>query len=379
MNKELRFSFGHILAFLALIFIAYVTFMGITYLTLGNFVIASIGAIVCVLLLATFLLGAQIKKGESNRTKFYKSMKWERALLFASPLVLLLAFYPYNHFWTVLDRDEEIAQDFNTSITQAHGIFDEYEAYANQRMEKLTTSLNKQKVNVQNRKDELQLLLLSSNYQNLKDDANAWIDNTSNEMNVLGAFSVNKASVWNVFLFGNLDNISDAIDKWTKQLHSFSNKVLSTESKKVTPFETECEAKLNCIKGLNALKEKYSTIGFRFNWIAVLTMLICLAMLLCPYFIQERNAANAEKFWDFGFLSSKYDSSHVHKAQRESIEAPSGKGKSLPSSARPVQQPDAETTIVGTPSGKGQTITTTKKDNKQRQHKPNPSDFCGPV
>ena len=48
MNEELRFSRGHILAFLALIFIAYVTFMGITYLTLGNFGYAGIGALACV-------------------------------------------------------------------------------------------------------------------------------------------------------------------------------------------------------------------------------------------------------------------------------------------------------------------------------------------
>ena len=72
MNERLKFSWGHILAFLALIFIAYVTFMGITYFTLGNFIVAGIGALVCVIFLALFLLGAQIKKGTS--TKFYKSI-----------------------------------------------------------------------------------------------------------------------------------------------------------------------------------------------------------------------------------------------------------------------------------------------------------------
>jgi len=332
MNKELRFSFGHILAFLALIFIAYVTFMGITYLTLGDFVKAIIGAVICILLLAAVLLGAQIKKGESNRTRFYKSLKLERILLFSSPLVLLLAFYPYNHFWTVLDKDKEISKDFNESITQAHGIFKDYETYANERMTKLSESLDKSKdVNVQNRKDELELLLLSTNYQNLKNEANSWIDNTSDDINVFDLFSVSKSSVWNVFLFGNIDNIVAAIDKWSNELHSFSTKILSTETYEVSSFTTESEAKINSIKGLNALKSKYASIGFKFNWVSVLSMIVCLLMLLCPYFIQERNAANDEKFWDFGPFSSKYNSGHVHQANTKvcSSETFSEKGKSI--------------------------------------------------
>jgi len=332
MNKELRFSFGHILAFLALIFIAYVTFMGITYLTLGDFVKAIIGAVICIILLAAVLLGAQIKKGESNRTRFYKSLKWERILLFSSPIVLLFAFYPYNHFWTVLEQDEEISQDFNEAITQVHGIFNDYEAYANERMTKLSKSLEKSTdVNVQNRKDELELLLLSTNYQNLKNEANSWIDNTSDDINLLGLFSVSKSSVWNVFLFGNIDNIVAAIDKWSKELNSFSTKILSTETDDISSFSTESEAKLKSIKGLNALKSKYANIGFRFNWISVITMIVCLLMLLCPYFIQERNAANDEKFWDFGPFSSKYNSGHVHQAKptARTVESSSGKGKSI--------------------------------------------------
>lgn len=39
-------------------------------------------------------------------------------------------------------------------------------------------------------------------------------------------------------------------------------------------------------------------------------------MLLCPYFIQERHAANCERFWDFWifsyFYNSKEDSGSTH-------------------------------------------------------------------
>ena len=296
MNEELRFSWGHILAFLALIFIAYVTFMGITYFTLGDFVKAGIGAATCIILLAAFLLGAQVKKGAP--TKFYKSIIRERILLLVSPIVLLLAFYPYNHFWTVLNQEKEIVNDFNASISHAHGIFDDYETYAHQRIDLLEQSLSGiSKEEKENRIEELTLLLLSKNYDNLKSEANSWINNASKS-----------STVWNVFLLGNVDNIKDAIDKWTKDLNAVSTKHLLSEKYEVADFNVDCTAKIEAIQGLNNLKQKYSNREFKFNWLSGLTMLICFLMLLCPYFIQERNAANCERFWDFWPFSRFYNS-----------------------------------------------------------------------
>jgi len=57
INETLKFSWGHIIAFLAMIFISYVSFMGLTYWTDGDFFIAGIGvAIIDILLLVFFLL-----------------------------------------------------------------------------------------------------------------------------------------------------------------------------------------------------------------------------------------------------------------------------------------------------------------------------------
>lgn len=295
MNERLKFSWGHILAFLALIFIAYVTFMGITYFTLGNFIVAGIGALVCVIFLALFLLGAQIKKGTS--TKFYKSIIWERFFILLSPIVLLLTFYPYNHFWSVLEKEAEIVKDFNTTISNVHGIFDEYEAYASQRLEKLSTNTsNFSKEEQENRIDELKLLLLSKNYDKFKSEANSWIDKASKN-----------STVWNVFLLGNVDNVALAIEKWTNNLNFVSAKYLACENYNVQNFDKECTAKQAAIKGLADLKDKYSNTIWQFNILALVTMSICFLMLLCPYFIQERNAANCEHFWDFGILSNFYD------------------------------------------------------------------------
>lgn len=314
MNEELRFSWGHIIAFLALIFIAYVTFMGITYLTLGNFVYAGIGSLTCVVLLAVFLLGAQLKKG--SHTKFYKSIKLERFLLLMSPIVLALAFYPFNHFWSVLDREDEIVKEFDSSISHAHGIFDEYELYANKRIDTLSYRISKlTSKQQQNRLDELKLLLLSKNYDKLKSIANSWIANASE-----------CSTVWNVFLLGNVDNIIDAVGKWTDDLNSVSSKHLKCEDYDVADFSTECESKQKTVRGLEDLKSKYANKEYKFNILSFIMMIICFMMLLCPYFIQERHAANCEKFWDFWvfsyFFNSKEDTGFPKESSGEPIIKP---------------------------------------------------------
>ena len=305
MNEELRFSWGHILAFLALIFIAYVTFMGITYFTLGNFVVAGIGAVICVIVLAAFLLGAQVKKG--TPTKFYKAMVWERCLILLSPIVLTLAFYPYNHFWSVLSQEDKIVDDFKTSISYAHGIFDEYESYAHRRIDTLAITLsNVSSENRSNRVDELTLLLLSKNYDNLKYEANSWIDN-----------SAQSSTVWNVFLLGNVDNIEEAVDKWNRNLNIVSSKHLLCEKYEVEDFSPDCQAKQETINGLENLKARYSNTEFKFNLMSIITMIVCFLMLLCPYFIQERNAANCENFWDFWIFSHFFNSGKDLESKEE--------------------------------------------------------------
>ncbi len=318
MNEKLRFSWGHILAFLALIFIAYVTFMGITYLTLGKFLRAGIGAGACVILLAVCFLGAQIKKGSHNKN-FYKSMKWERFFLFISPLVLLLVFIPYNHFWSVLHQEDDIARNFKHSIESARGIFDEYENTAYRRINVLSNSLSnaskEERISIEgrhNRIDALTLLLLSKNYDHLKTEANSWIDTASKG-----------ATVWNVFLLGNVEDIARAVDKWTKDLESVSSKYLSFEEYGVSCFNSkDCAAKNEAIKGLTDLQSIYSSTKFKFNFWALVTMAICFLMLLCPYFIQERHAANCERLWDFGLFSRFFDVGENNRSKRESQPKP---------------------------------------------------------
>lgn len=67
MNEQLKFSWGHIISFLALIFISFVTFDGVVYFTDGDFKSAGIVMSVVDALLLLFFIGAQCLKATERR------------------------------------------------------------------------------------------------------------------------------------------------------------------------------------------------------------------------------------------------------------------------------------------------------------------------
>ncbi len=284
MNKKLRFSWGHIVAFLALIFIAYVVFMGTTYYTVGNYCVGLITMGCCVLLIALTILGAQVLKGVDK--KFHRSIVLERILVVCSPIIIIIVGFPFSHFWTVHSSEDKIIQQFDKSIKVSMGIFSDYESYSDYRVKRLESSL-KSKIKddqlISNRKDELSLYLKSSTNKSI-DEAKKWINKVSNS-----------PSIWNVFLFGNISSIEGAIIQWTESLNAISTKRISSETD-VSPFSAENKHKKEALNGLEEVKKLYKEIKVP-NALAITSLLICYLMLLCPYFIQERHSRNIEKFF----------------------------------------------------------------------------------
>ena len=102
INETLKFSWGHIIAFIALIFISYVSFMGITYLTDGDFLYAGLGVLIINLVLIIFFIIPQILKGTDE--KFSRKIIFERILFFSAPVFFIAVMVPYAHFWTVFEH-----------------------------------------------------------------------------------------------------------------------------------------------------------------------------------------------------------------------------------------------------------------------------------
>lgn len=302
MNKKLKFSWGHIVAFLVLIFIGYITFMGVTYASDGNFSKARIGTTIILIVLMLFFIGAQYMKGVDE--KFRKSIVWERIFMYASPLVFIICMTPYSHFWTVFNNGEEITKQFDSAIELSKNMFVDYDEYAHKRIDNYKLMLNRvvsnKNLRPQEYRDlgftgrddneqeklmvkELELQLLLSNYDSLKTTATDWIDN------------VKGASVWNVFVIGNIKQIKTSMGSWNKDLASFAAKKINNEEYKgynnVEVYSdhgkeiSKVETALDDLKGLYTKSSAPTPT-------AIITGILCYILLLFPYFIQRRNTKN---------------------------------------------------------------------------------------
>lgn len=132
MNEQLKFSWGHIIAFLALIILSYITFVGVTYKTDGDFTKAAIAMVAIDVVLFVFFLGAQMMKATTR--KFAKRIWVERVFVFGSPVVFLLCLMPYFHFGTVQSQDEEIVKHFTDAISASKQMFADYDNYSMDRI-----------------------------------------------------------------------------------------------------------------------------------------------------------------------------------------------------------------------------------------------------
>ena len=150
MNKFLKFSWSHIFTFLAVILMAYFSFLGVSYWTHGNFFVAGIVTAGIVVLLIFWFVTAQMLKGTSGQfMKFKKSIAMERFLIFSCPVVFILSLGPLVHFWNVHSHNDEIVQTFKDGINASTGLFDLYENYANERLDAFSTSLQRPPANAE--------------------------------------------------------------------------------------------------------------------------------------------------------------------------------------------------------------------------------------
>ncbi len=295
-NQTLKFSWGHIIAFVALVFISYVTYMGEFYKNGGDFTSSAIKVLVIDITILITFIGAQILKGTDER--FNRSIVIERILICLSPIVFVCAMLPYNHFWTVFSSRDDIESRFSSSIEKSKQMFENYEQYSNKRISSYETLLENAIANKENDKaayirtgfkgtndatikqiyiETLKLQLQSQNTDSLKTSAIKWIDEANQG-----------ATVWNAFLIGNIDKISDAIEGWNSVLVEVSKPILSNELNSTKPFDADmksCNAVKSELKQLQNMYTQSSGVSLNTFW----TGLVLFVMLMFPYFLQKRN------------------------------------------------------------------------------------------
>lgn len=291
-NQVLKFSWSHIVAFVALIFISYVAYMGEFYKNGGNFAESAIKVLIMdILILGTFV-GAQQLKGTD--AKFDRAIIAERILVGLCPIVFVLVMIPCNHFWTVLTQSDEIESSFSASIRKSKQMFEDYDQYSAARIATYDKALqhaiaNKARDRATYAKagftgtndatmkqvfvGTLQLQLQSQNTDNLKRAAIKWIDDANQG-----------ATVWNAFLIGNIDKILDAVEGWNNALVEVSQPVLSNEPNDTEPFVTDITVRAE-LKRLQGLYTQSAGVSLNTIWTGILLF----AMLIFPYALQSRH------------------------------------------------------------------------------------------
>lgn len=291
INETLKFSWGHIIAFVALIFISYVSFMGITYLTDGDFLYAGLGVLIINLILIIFFIIPQMLKGTEE--KFSRKIIYERILFFFAPVFFIAVMVPYAHFWTVFDNRSQVETTFSASVKTTKGMFESYEVYSNDRIKEYNKKLTRKKTEIihrTNKVEALRLQLIADNYNALKESAVKWIDNASG------------ATIWNAFMIGNIKKIESAIENWNNSLSEFSGKIMSDEPNGVEPFSSSDPSVTKAKENLNNLRSVYTTMGTP-SMLAIGIGVLLYILLLFPYIIQSRNTKST-----FRLIGSEGDS-----------------------------------------------------------------------
>ena len=277
INETLKFSWGHIVAFVAMIFISYVSFMGMIYLTDGDFLFAGLGIVVINLAIILFFILPQILKGTER--KFKRRVIWERVLVFAAPIAFVVVMSPYAHFWNVFENRRQVEELFSQSVKTSKGMFVAYEEYANNRLAAYEQKLAHDKVRPvyrSNATEALRLQILADNYVALKESAIEWIDRASG------------ATVWNAFMLGNIKKVEDAIESWNHSLNTFSSKIMADEPAGVESFSSSDPSVIQANDTLKELREVYTVRG-GVNMLGIGVGVLLYLLLMFPYFLQGRN------------------------------------------------------------------------------------------
>lgn len=300
MNKKLVFSWGHIIALLAIIAFSYLAFTGFCYYTGGRFLFSGLLVAAIDLFLILVFIGAQQLKIWDG--PFQKYIIVERWMLFVlAPLAVAVAMIPVNHWLGLRSNETEFASQFTEAIDTAKVMFSDYESYATDRINQLGDRLYQEqkkasanrskdgiggesadlqaerKLNRENTMRALRLQLIGQNYEDLHKAAMQWMEETADEPSTL-----------NVFLLGNINEINSAITRWNQQLSEFSARRLSSEPKQTADYSTDSPyvaQSATLLKGLRDLCRERQPLNTTSLWIA----LGFFVLMMVPWWAQNRN------------------------------------------------------------------------------------------
>lgn len=301
MHEKLKFSFGHIIAFLALMALGYVIFMSVTYYTKGSYLLAGAVTLGIMALMLLLLFRLQLLKGVNSN--FEKKIVHERITLVLFTLVCIASFVVFSHFWTVESKKDEVAGKFNQAMVVSQQLFDDYDIYVTNRIESYSLLLTDNQTPVANNNNAkhsnkaknkvvatsqkadsltrsllvkgLELQLRPQQYKDLQYKAEKWINKAQSNF-----------SIWNVFLLGNINNIGASMNNWNEMMGELSTHKMNAEHDTVLTFNHN-EVVVQSVQELELIKEicVQTSSPKKKAWLAGLVFLL----LYLPWIIQARS------------------------------------------------------------------------------------------
>jgi len=313
MHEKLKFSFGHIFAFLALIFIGYVSFTAVTYFLKGNYLIGGIVGIGIAVLLLIMLFWLQLLK--SVNQKFEKYIRQERVVLFVFTILCFVSLIPYSHFWTIKKHEEEIVSSFKNAFLTTSSLFDEYNKYFEVRVKSYNNYLQSldslDAISSITLQKGMRLQLKPDKYIELDADVKDWVKDSEKGI-----------SIWNVFIIGNTNDICNSLISWADLLRKQSSVSFLNEKPEYSSTYDKTQIVRNVVEKLKANESFFTEFKCPVP-LAWVTGVIAVFFLYLPWLIQRRSPKSLVTIWgkrkirkQGGTLSEP--TAKVHKKTRSS-------------------------------------------------------------
>lgn len=228
-----KFSLADLLTVLGTLGYGFFCFLSINFLTLGDTTTSIIGAVLISSIIGGLAFGVKLLKRTSRNFKTF--IIWEWILIFLFIVVAFFAIFPFSHYFVVSAQKENIQKKVISNITQAEGLFLDYELYADSRLNIYKSRLNSiisakivdpngytnfgfiegadDSIQVENKMFILKAQLYPSNYSDMKQIDSTWLSDSKDKVKSWSPTGIVKV----------VNTLKIEISSWSKQLKSYSS------------------------------------------------------------------------------------------------------------------------------------------------------------
>ena len=290
-----KFPLKDLLTVLGTLVFGFFYFLSLNFITLGDTQSSIIGAIIVSCILGGLAFGAKMLKSTSRNFQTCRIGEW--AMLFLFIVIAFFSLKPFSHYFAISAEKEEIQQIVLSNITQASGLYDDYESYADMRIDnyrnRLESAVKAHQKNVsdvayralgfvsgtndnnqmENKMLSLQIELYPSNYSQKKQVDSVWLSNAEEQVKEWSPTGIVKI----------VNTLKAEIETWNEQLKSYSSYRADGENEGIATF--------NRRTNIDDVSNKFTKSTNPTPFGVIIAMLLYLLMML-SYLISKRHTKN---------------------------------------------------------------------------------------